>query len=88
MASKSLTKNKDVILIDKDYDYWKMKVLLHSVKLLYRKEKNLYVDVEVGTSFNEIVSLSDLIAGLGRLKILAPRKITEKALSRGLELFK
>lgn len=58
-----ITEEHDVILIDKDYGLEQMKNLCHYVKRLFSilDEKNITVDI--GTSYNEVIGLADLIAG-------------------------
>jgi len=56
-----------VILIDKDYDYDKMRFLCSSVAFLLRKFEGKDLNVEVGTSYNESIGLADIVAKLARL---------------------
>lgn len=58
-----ITKIDDVILIDKDYGLEQMKNICHYVRRLFfcLDEKNITVDI--GTSYNEVIGLADLIAG-------------------------
>ncbi|MCK4405649.1 MAG: hypothetical protein KAV43_03990 [Hadesarchaea archaeon] len=58
---------EDVILIDKDYDYDKMRFLCSSVAFLLRKFEGKDLNVEVGTSYNESIGLADIVAKLARL---------------------
>jgi len=51
---------EDVILIDKDYDYDKMRFLCSSVAFLLRKFEGKDLNVEVGTSYNESIGLADI----------------------------
>ena len=49
-----------MILIDKDYNYDKMRFLCSSVAFLLRKFEGKDLNVEVGTSYNESIGLADI----------------------------
>jgi len=69
--------NKDVVLIDRDYDVVRMKYLCEVVRAL-AKQVCLDIFVETGTSFNDAIALADLIAGCARKKIIKSREISTK----------
>ncbi|MBI2543608.1 MAG: hypothetical protein HYW24_05500 [Candidatus Aenigmarchaeota archaeon] len=67
MTSKNLSEKNDTILVDKDYDYERMKFLCSTIKTLFRKIDSNELEVEIGTSYNDSISIADVTASLCRL---------------------
>ncbi len=80
-------RNEDVVLIDKDYDYNKMRFLCSSVSFLLRKLRRENPSVEIGTSYNESIGLADIVAKLARLGKLPAIEIDRHELENILQHF-
>lgn len=61
--ANNITDEHDVILIDKDYGLEQMKNLCHYVGRLFFVLDEKHITVDIGTSYNEVIGLADLIAG-------------------------
>ncbi|KXB00437.1 hypothetical protein AKJ42_00670 [candidate division MSBL1 archaeon SCGC-AAA261C02] len=80
-------REEDVILVDKDYDYDKMRFLCSSIGFLLRKFEGKNLDVEVGTSYNESIGLADIVAKLGRLGKLQASEMNPNSLEKYMSAF-
>ncbi|VVB95541.1 Uncharacterised protein [uncultured archaeon] len=61
--ASDITNEHDVVLIDKDYGLEQMKNLCHHVERLFVALDKKHITVDIGTSYNEVIGLADLIAG-------------------------
>jgi len=75
--------NKDVILIDRDYDIVRMKYLCERIMSL-AKQAGLDIFVETGTSFNDAIALADLVAGCARKKVIKSKELSTKKITAGI----
>lgn len=87
IALKSVVMERDVVLVDKDYDYGIMRIICSTVKILF-KRSGLNVEIEVGTSYNEVIALADIVAKLGRIGRLKAKRLEEEMLSSEIEILK
>jgi len=58
-----ITEENDVVLIDKDYGLEQMKNICHYVERLFFILDRKHITADIGTSYNEVIGLADLIAG-------------------------
>jgi len=61
--ASDITEENDVVLIDKDYGLEQMKNICHYVGRLFLSFNEKHITVDIGTSYNEVIGLADLIAG-------------------------
>lgn len=52
-----------MVLIDKDYGLEQMKNICHYVERLFFILDRKHITADIGTSYNEVIGLADLIAG-------------------------
>jgi len=69
LASKNLVNKNDVILIDRDYSEDVMRDLLRYLKRLFEYNSKNDIILDVGTSFNDVITLADIIAGCSKKNI-------------------
>jgi len=80
-SSKNLIRNNDVLLIDRDYSENVMKSILAYTRTLFEKLDRKNVIVEVGTSFNEVIAIADIVAGCAKRKQVDCKKLKPKDLA-------
>lgn len=83
LTAQELTKEGDVMLIDRDYSENVMPLVLENVKVLFEKG-NKHVIVESGTSYNEVIALADLIAGCSRRKAVQAKELNAEEILKVL----
>lgn len=67
----------DMVLVDRDYSEDVMEHLFNYMKLLFQAKEKKPI-IETGSSFNEIITRADIIAGCARKGKVKPRELKEK----------
>jgi hypothetical protein len=88
LTLKNRVKDSDVILLDRDYSEDVMKHLKRCIEFLFSLDNKHDVVVDVGTSFNEVIALADLVAGCSSHRIAKFKELQLREIEDMVRLLK
>lgn len=88
ITSRRIVANDAVILIDRDYSEDVMKNLIKYIGLFFEYFDTNRVVVDVGTSFNEVIALADIVAGCSKRSVMTCREIKYEEIEKLMGIIK